>query len=153
MPGAPAGTGRDEQAAYMFGHEIEQRLIIAGQPMHVATARAFVRRVAGDNHPGAERVELLISELVTNSIKHSNSGKPGGTITLTVTVFTDRVRVEVQDDGGVTVPALRCAEDTEENGRGLRLVDAYSLKWDYRQAGTGMVTWFECPLEPLPLPR
>lgn len=155
MPKPPAGTGRDEQAAYMVGQSptlaTEQRLVIAGQPRQVATARAFVRRLTGERHPCAERIALLTSELVTNSIKHSDSGKPGGAVTLTVTVFSDRVRVEVLDAGGVTLPMLRCSENMDENGRGLRLVDAYSLKWDYHPAETGMVTWFECALDDLPL--
>jgi hypothetical protein len=36
-----------------------------------------------------------------------------------------------------------------ETGRGLRLVDAYALSWDYYRSGTRTVTWFECPPEPI----
>ncbi len=32
---------------------------------------------------------------------------------------------------------------------GLRLVEAYSLMWDYYRDGTRTVTWFDCEPEPL----
>jgi anti-sigma regulatory factor (Ser/Thr protein kinase) len=127
------------------------RLVIFGRPEQVSVARTFVRRVLGLGHPGAERVALLTSELVTNSVNHSNSRLDGGLITVTVRAAADRVRVDVRDDGGPTAPALRCDDDLTETGRGLRLVEAYSLRWDYVRNGTGTVTWFECPPEPLPL--
>jgi anti-sigma regulatory factor (Ser/Thr protein kinase) len=132
------------------------RLVISGRPEQVSAARAFIRQVLGIGHPGLERVTLLTSELVTNSVNHSHSRLDGGTITVTVrpvksSTGAGRVRVEVQDDGGPTAPTLRGEDDLAEAGRGLRLIDAYSLGWDYHQNGTRMVTWFECVAEPLSL--
>jgi anti-sigma regulatory factor (Ser/Thr protein kinase) len=132
------------------GLDASHRLIIYGQPDQVPVARAFVRQVLGSCHPGTERVTLLTSELVTNSVTHSNSRKEGGIITVMVTTAADRVRVEVHDDGGTTAPTLCCDGELAEAGRGLRLVDAYSLAWDYYRNGRGTVTWFECPPEPIP---
>ena len=126
------------------------RLVICGRPEQVGVARAFVRQVLGACHPGIERVTLLTFELVTNSVNHSDSRLDGGTITVTVRSAADRVRVEVTDDGGPTAPTLRCDDDLAEAGRGLRLVEAYSLMWDYHRDGTRLVTWFECVPEPLP---
>ena len=127
------------------------RLVICGRPEQVRVARAFVRQVLGCGHPGTERVTLLTSELVTNSVNHSNSRRPGGSITVTVRADADRVRVEVQDDGSATAPTLCCDGELAEAGRGLQIVEAYSLRWDYHQNATGTLTWFECPPEPLPL--
>ena len=127
------------------------RLVIGAQPEQVGVARAFVRQVLGHGHPGTERVTLLTSELVTNSVNHSNSRRNGGTITVTVRTSADCVRVEVQDGGGPTAPTVCCDGDLAEAGRGLRLVEAYSLMWDHHQNGSGRVTWFECLPEPLPL--
>src|SRR5579863_8466177 len=131
--------------------EAWHRLVICGRPEQVSVARAFIRQVLGVGHPGLDRAMLLTSELVTNSVNHSDSRLDGGTITVTVRAPAGRVRVEVQDDGGPTAPSLRRGDDLAEAGRGLRLVDAYSLIWDYHQVGTRMVTWFECVSEPLPL--
>src|SRR5262249_31584449 len=101
--------------------------------------------------PGLERITLLTSELVTNSVSHSNSRLDGGTVMVTVRTAADRVRVEVSDDGGPTRPEMRHDDDLAETGRGLRLVDAYALGWSCRRSGSRTVTWFECPAEPLPL--
>ncbi len=124
-------------------------LVIDGVPEQVGAARAFVRRVLGDHHPGAARVTLLTSELVTNSVNHSRSRMAGGTVTVTLRVGADRILVEVIDDGGDTVPILRRDGDLAESGRGLRLVNACSAAWGFRQAAGHTVTWFECAPEPL----
>jgi len=98
---------------------------------------------------GFAGLTLLTSELVTNSVSHSDSRREGGTITVVLRTAADRIRVEVHDDGGPSVPALCCDGDLAETGRGLRLVDAYSLSWDYYRSGIRTVTWFECPPEPI----
>jgi anti-sigma regulatory factor (Ser/Thr protein kinase) len=126
-----------------------QRLVICGRPEQVSVARAFVAQVLGTGHPGLERVTLLTSELVTNSVNHSGSRRDGGTIAVTVRAAADRVRVEVTDDGAATVPVVCRDDDLADGGRGLRLVEAYSLIWDYYRDGTRTVTWFECESEPL----
>lgn len=129
---------------------VPHRLVIDGAPEQVSAARAFVRQVLGSGHPGEERVTLLTSELVTNSVEHSNSRREGGTITVTLRVGADRVLVEVADDGGPVIPTLRRDGDMAEAGRGLRLVDALALAWNYHRSATGTVTWFECAPEALP---
>ena len=152
MPGPPpdvaAGHPVPRQGA-IAELEAWHRLVICGRPEQVGVARGFVRQVLGAHHPGIERVTLLTSELVTNSVNHSDSRLDGGTITVTVRSAADRVRVEVTDDGGPTAPTLRCDDDLAEAGHGLRLVEAYSLMWDYHRDGTRLVTWFECVPEPL----
>jgi anti-sigma regulatory factor (Ser/Thr protein kinase) len=136
--------------------EAWQRLVICGRPEQVAVARAFVRQVLGTGHPALDRVTLLTSELVTNSVNHSDSRLGGGSITVTVRPVTvgsgaGCVRVEVTDDGAATAPVMHRDDDLAETGRGLRLVEAYSLMWDYYRDGTRTVTWFECEPEPLAL--
>jgi anti-sigma regulatory factor (Ser/Thr protein kinase) len=126
------------------------RLVIDGAPEQVSAARAFVRQVLGSSHPGADRAVLLTSELVANSVKHSDSRLPGGTVSVTLQATADRVRVEVADDGGTSVPTLRSDDVQAEAGRGLRLVNACSLAWSYHSSAIGTVTWFECGPEPLP---
>jgi anti-sigma regulatory factor (Ser/Thr protein kinase) len=154
MPGPVPHVAASERAPREGGLadlDAWYRLVLCGRPEQVSVARAFVRQVLGYGHPGIERVTLLTSELVTNSVSHSDSRRDGGSIAVTVRTSADCVRVEVQDDGGPGAPTLCCDGDLAEAGRGLRLVEAYSLMWDHYAEGTGRVTWFECVPEPLAL--
>jgi serine/threonine-protein kinase RsbW len=150
LPGVAASHSGPRQSA-IAELEAWHRLVICGRAEQVRVARGFIRQVLGIGHPGLERVTLLTSELVTNSVNHSDSHLSGGTITVTVRTVGDVVRVEVTDDGGPTEPTVCRDDDLAEAGRGLQLVEAYSLGWDYHQVGTRRMTWFECESEPLPL--
>jgi anti-sigma regulatory factor (Ser/Thr protein kinase) len=143
-----AHSARISPTVWTAGYLTAQRLVIAGEPSQVSVARDFVNKVLEGYREVAEIVALLTSELVTNSIKHSESRNPGGTVAITVVVSADRVHVEVHDGGGMTEPRVRSADQLEESGRGLRLVEVSSLAWDYLRTKTGTITWFECPLNP-----
>jgi len=119
-------------------------LTVSGRPDQVAAARAFAGKAIGEQHPCAGTAVLLVSEVVTNSVIHSNSRRDGGTITITVIAVGHGIRVEVIDEGGATVPALRLRDDElAEGGRGLQILDDLSARWDYYQDTAGTVTWFE----------
>ena len=85
---------------------------------------------------------LLASELFTNSLRHSGSGLPGETVTVTVTARTGAVRVEVADRSGPGVPELRPAGSDAEDGRGLGIVERLADRWGWRRRGGRTVTWF-----------
>jgi anti-sigma regulatory factor (Ser/Thr protein kinase) len=132
------------------GTAIRASLTVPGQPEQVHAARAFVGQTLGAVHPCAAIAVLLVSELVTNSVLHSDSRHPGKTITITVIGIPGGVRVEVLDAGGVSVPFLGHGDDDlAERGRGLRLVSELSARWDYRRDDAGLVTWFEIRAETL----
>ena len=132
------------------GTAIRASLSVPGHPDQVRDARAFTSKTLGDDHPCASVAVLLVSELVTNSVLHSDSRLPGGTVTVTVTGTADLARVEVRDAGGTSVPFLKRAGDVAaEGGHGLRLVDYLAARWDYRRDAAGLITWFEvCPEPP-----
>ncbi len=56
-------------------------LTIPGRPEQVSRARAYVAALAG---AAAETAALLTSELVTNAVLHTRSGRDGGTVTVVV---------------------------------------------------------------------
>jgi len=89
------------------GTAIGASLSVPGRPDQVHAARVFTSEALGDDHPCALVAVLLVSELVTNSVLHSDSRLPGGTVTLTVTGTADLARVEVRDAGGTSVPSLK----------------------------------------------
>ena len=121
-------------------------LTIPGRPEHVAEARAFAARKLGNDWACADTAVLLTCELVTNALQHSHSCRDGGTITVTLIAVPGGIRAEVIDEGSATAPALRPdAEPAElaEGGRGLRLVEMLSARWNYCRDEAGTVTWFE----------
>jgi serine/threonine-protein kinase RsbW len=123
-------------------------LTIPGRPDQAATARRFVASALGERHPRAETAVLLVSELVTNSLRHSNSALDGGTITIAVTAAPrEHVRVEVTDDGAATLPGVCPASQDAEDGRGLYLVSAEAAAWSCSRQGNRTTTWFELGAE------
>lgn len=103
-----------------MGAAAGESVTIAGRPERVAVARAFAAAVLGHRHPAGETAVLLVSELVTNSIRHSASGLPGRTVTVTVLSVGDVTRVQVTDLSGATVPTMRPgASGLAGGGRGL----------------------------------
>jgi serine/threonine-protein kinase RsbW len=132
------------------GTAIRASLSIPGRPEQVHAARVFTSEALGDGHPCEPAAVLLVSELVTNSVRHSDSRLPGGMITVTVTsAGPDTVRIEVRDAGGPTLPFLKEAGDAAaEGGHGLQLVDRLAARWDYYRDTAGLTTWFVIRAEP-----
>jgi len=127
-------------------------LAVPGHPAQVAVARRFLTGVLGPEHPCTETAELLVSEIVGNSVLHSRSAGHGGIITIVVDSGPDDaagVRVAVTDGGGGdTVPVVRVARGDAESGRGMLLVDVLAAAWGYEQAAGAATTWFELKPEP-----
>jgi anti-sigma regulatory factor (Ser/Thr protein kinase) len=117
-------------------------MTIAGQTKNVAEARAFVGRTLGEAHPCADEAVLLCSELVTNAVLHSESGQPGGTVTVVVLAFAGAVRVEVVDNGSVRSTPVVKAEVFEPDGHGLFLVEQLADNWGYTRDSVGTTVWF-----------
>ncbi|MBT2491629.1 SpoIIE family protein phosphatase [Streptomyces sp. ISL-96] len=90
----------------------------------------------------ADTTLLLVSEVVTNAVRHAG-GRPVG-LRL---VRADTLLCEVSDEEH-TLPVLREAGPDEECGRGLRLVSRLADRWGASHMGRGKVVWFEQPLPP-----
>jgi anti-sigma regulatory factor (Ser/Thr protein kinase) len=86
---------------------------------------------------------LLVSELVTNSLRHASLGAEAW-IHLTATIGPEAVRVEVADPGHSFPPA----PDLEgEGGWGLLLVDRVASRWGVDRGGSALTrVWFEADL-------
>jgi anti-sigma regulatory factor (Ser/Thr protein kinase) len=88
-----------------------------------------------------EDIRLLVSELVTNAIRHAD-GPSGGEVALDVTIEAGRVRVEVADPGEGFEPQPRDDEMTRPGGWGLYLVDRIADRWGVIRNRMNRV-WFE----------
>ncbi|WP_194921751.1 ATP-binding SpoIIE family protein phosphatase [Catenulispora rubra] len=85
--------------------------------------------------------ELIVSELVTNAIRHAT-----GPVELRL--LRDRALICEVADGSSVSPRLRRAQTFDEGGRGLFLVAQLSQRWGTRYTARGKVIWSEQPLPP-----
>lgn len=134
----------------MSAAAVSESMTIPAVPEQVGAARAFVAGVLGESCVQVHAALLLASELVTNSVRHSGSAVPGGTVTVSVTAGDGLVRVGVTDRCGDSVPVLPSASavgSAAEGSRGLWLVDALSTRWGYQRSGGLATAWFELALE------
>ena len=117
--------------------------VLPGTLESAGVARALARQVLGADHPAVDTVLLLVSELVTNAIMHSESGSPGGTVTVALCPGPAGVLIQVRDNGGASAPWLPAADSdaAAEHGYGLLLVDALADCWGTVASTQGRVTW------------
>jgi serine/threonine-protein kinase RsbW len=111
-----------------------------GTPAQVREARQFLAALVADS-PAGQNALLCLSELATNAIVHSRSGRPGGYFTVRARRHGHRLRVEVRDQGG---PWTWRGSGDDHHGRGLLIVSQLASAWD--RAGdpaAGWTVWFE----------
>lgn len=96
--------------------------------------------------PAVSDAGLIISELVTNSVRHAEVSSDG-LMTVDVRVFEDRMRITVSDPGSDLEPRLVAEAPGSPRGFGLRLVDRLSSAWGvaHEPPGTTQV-WCELML-------
>ncbi|MFE0040638.1 sodium/proline symporter PutP [Streptomyces sp. NPDC059015] len=81
-------------------------------------------------------IELIVSELVTNAIRH-------GTGPIGLRLIRDRALICEVSDASSTSPRLRHARTTDEGGRGLLIVAQLARRWGTRYTKTGKIIWAE----------
>ena len=87
-----------------------------------------------------ETAVLLVSELVTNSVRHAASSGPELALRLQIT--NTALRIEVHD-GDPRWPRPGAPAELDESGFGLVLVDALASKWGVCDTATGKAVWVE----------
>jgi serine/threonine-protein kinase RsbW len=108
------------------------------EPQSVPAARRFATNaLSGASQETLEAVELMVSELATNCIRHTDSG-----FDLTIIRNGPEIRVEATDHAG-GVPTMRSPEPTDPSGRGLKIIDMLSAGWGVQSGATpGKTVWF-----------
>ena len=119
----------------------EMSFELAGGPYAVTAARLALSDI--DSRVDASiafDVRLLVSELVTNSVKHERVSEDDS-ILLGVNIHEDVVRIEVRDSGPGFEPPASAPPDDADEGWGLFLVEQLADEWGVdrdRQA-----VWFQ----------
>jgi anti-sigma regulatory factor (Ser/Thr protein kinase) len=106
-------------------------------------ARSVVGRVLGERVAAVvlERAKLVMSELVTNSVRHSGGGA-GAAVVVRVCPVPEGFWLEVEDSGHDGAVARTAVNPEAGGGYGLLLVDALSEQWGLeRRAQGGTRAW------------
>jgi anti-sigma regulatory factor (Ser/Thr protein kinase) len=113
-------------------------------PSAASTARnALTRRFSNIlTVRGLEDVRLLVTELISNSLRHAGL-RNGDRVSLRAGVRDGHVRVEVRDPGR-DGPVRKRDPHGRGGGYGLYLVERLSRRWGVERNG-GTVVWFELP--------
>ncbi len=132
-------AGCDDVALLAVRVHPDDLVVLPAEPESVQRGRrhAVAACVAAGHAAVADTVALLVSEVVTNAVRHG-----AGPVRLAVAAAPGGVRVEVADDDP-GLPQQRAAADEDEGGRGLGLVQALASGWGARSATGGKVVWFE----------
>lgn len=109
---------------------------VPAEPAMVADVRARAARQVGAWGLGelAFATELLVSELVTNAIRHAQPP-------IQVRMILDTALSCEVSDASVTAPHHRRADRYDEGGRGLMLVARLAMRWGTRYTRTGKTIW------------
>jgi anti-sigma regulatory factor (Ser/Thr protein kinase) len=106
-----------------------------------ARARELVRGLVAQEST-LRKVELIVSELVTNSVIHTGV-EPPDVLSLRVRCEESCVRGEVCNPGEGFEWQSDGIELSEPGGLGLLVVDQLAAEWGVRHNGETCV-WFEC---------
>jgi anti-sigma regulatory factor (Ser/Thr protein kinase) len=128
----------EQRSQPVRSHEVLRRF----QPTLFAApvARRFVTEAlqSWGRHAVVERTEVIVSEMVSNAIRHS--GRP---FRVGVSLLQGVVRVSVTDQS--PQPPTVCADDPEvaTGGRGMHLIAALSRRWGTQLHDGGKTVWAE----------
>ncbi|MFD7900258.1 ATP-binding protein [Streptomyces sp. NPDC059568] len=115
--------------------------LFTSDPESVAAARRFADEVLAQDAPDLDTgkvddIRLIVSELVTNSIRHG--AEPGGSVLVAIESTAENIRIEVHDP---VRRRPRFIEPDERGGRGLFIVQALAETWGVTDRDFGKAVW------------
>jgi len=139
--GPHRGHGPHREAA---GPEWSVELTLPAVPPAVRLARRATRDALAAWQLGdlEETAVLLVSELVTNAVRHARNT---GTITLKLTSTETDLRAEVHDCDRHW-PQPRTPAECDESGYGFVLIESLAGQWGVHRTMTGKTVWAEIEL-------
>jgi len=141
----PPPTAPDRQVQHS---EASYAIVVCTLPAEewaVPRARSFTKGHLAAWRIGdevAEAARLVVSELVTNTVRHSGSAE----VRLRLARCRTQVRIEVSDSGHwrPPTPPPRC-DDMAEGGRGFDLVNAVAQRSGVHSTPSGTCAWALLP--------
>jgi anti-sigma regulatory factor (Ser/Thr protein kinase) len=137
---APAPMPRSGISEWPLSSQIEFGALATAVPC----ARLHARHVLWEwrMERAVETTELLVSELVTNSVQASEGLGTVGLPVIRLWLGCDRSCVLIRVwDGIDEMPVRRAAGPGDDRGRGLLLVEALAAGWGCEREASGKTTW------------
>ncbi len=128
------------------------RLSLGRDPQAPSLARAALRSFSEHTAiaaPESAMLGLLVSELVSNAVLHSDAPAASGILLRACRLDGSAVRVEVIDAGNGFTALPRAPVKCAIGGYGLFLVDEQASRWGVDREG-GTRVWFELETSALP---
>jgi anti-sigma regulatory factor (Ser/Thr protein kinase)/transcriptional regulator with XRE-family HTH domain len=127
----------DAQGGWHTGRFVKR---LPNAPLSPALARAALLATAvGIPSDVFDKASLLVSELVSNAVRHSATAW----IEVEITLDTDRLRIAVSDEGHQSV---RPTTPSVEGGWGLTLIGELATRWGVERHRAGKTIWVELEL-------
>lgn len=118
------------------------------QARHAVANRLTAAGVAAEDR---EDAVLVVSELVSNSVKHAEP-LPDGEIVICLDVAADVLHLEVTDGGSGTYPRAGVPALSAVGGRGLDIVRTLGRQWGVTESQEGVTVWVDVPRRGPPTP-
>ena len=116
------------------------RMRLGSGPEAAVSARGAISKLRGDlDPPLIETLRLLVTELITNSVRHTAADS----LTLSVAIGKSAVLTEVADTGPGFDPGSVEHSGDDNTGWGLFLVERLADRWGVRHDGPCKRVWFE----------
>jgi anti-sigma regulatory factor (Ser/Thr protein kinase) len=124
----------------------DRRFSLVVRPEAAAEARRALRSLALPQIT-REDLALLVSEMVTNSVRHAGLARTDR-LGVKLAITASGVRLSVHDDGrGFKRPAIRGAAPLTTGGRGLLIIDVLSDEWGVENDAGGCTVWCELAVD------
>jgi anti-sigma regulatory factor (Ser/Thr protein kinase) len=98
----------------------------------------------GIAEPMRDDAVLVLSELVSNAIKHA-APLPSGEINVCWALHQDCLHLEITDGGALTRPQAAAAAVSSLGGRGLDIVRTICREWGVTEEGNAVTVWADLP--------
>lgn len=101
-------------------------------------------RYTGDRETLAYHINLVLTEAMTNAIRHANAGDPNKTVKVNISITDQDLIIKVEDSGqGFDINQIPCPdfERLDDRGRGIFLIKALmdSVCYSRLRSGQGNV--------------
>ena len=124
----------------MSTHVVELHFRHAARPAAIGRARHDVEDALAAAEVESQTsgdLMLLVSELVTNAVRHARSDR----FEVRLEVRPDKLRLELHDEGGGFEPNIAPSDDGS-GGYGLYIVDRLADRWGVERDAGGVI-WLE----------